>query len=100
MHKFFVRTFGCRSNQADSAALRGGLRRLQMTESETCRDADYIIVNTCTVTHRSDRQIKQAVRRLHRENPPARIIVTGCYAQRDPAALAALPGVCLVLGNN
>ena len=63
------------------------------------RDADIVIVNTCTVTHRTDQQVRQAVRHLHRENPTARLIVTGCYAQRDPEALAAIPGVDLVIGN-
>lgn len=59
----------------------------------------WIVVNTCTVTHRADQQARQAVRRFHRENPAARIAVTGCYAQRDPEALAALPGVDIVAGN-
>jgi threonylcarbamoyladenosine tRNA methylthiotransferase MtaB len=99
MVKFSVCTFGCRCNQADSAAIREGLSRRSMLESETHRDADFIIVNTCTVTQRSDSQVRQAVRRLHRENPAARLILTGCYAQRDPAFLAAMPGVLLVLGN-
>jgi threonylcarbamoyladenosine tRNA methylthiotransferase MtaB len=99
MHKFSVWTFGCRCNQADSAAIRAGLCRRSMSESETRRDADVIIVNTCTVTRRADQQARQAVRRLHRENPRARVIVTGCYAERDPEALAAIPGVDLVLGN-
>ena len=70
-----------------------------MQESQTPRDADLIIVNTCTVTQRTDKQVRQAVRRLHRENPRAQLIVTGCYAERDPDALAAMNGVRLVLGN-
>jgi threonylcarbamoyladenosine tRNA methylthiotransferase MtaB len=99
MSRFFIWTFGCRSNQADSAGMREGLLRLSMTESETFLDADVIIINTCTVTHRSDKQIRQIIRRIHRENPSARVLVTGCYAQRDPEAVASLPGVRLVLGN-
>lgn len=70
-----------------------------MSENKSHRDSDIIIVNTCTVTHRSDQQVRQTVRRLHRENPSARVIVTGCYAQRDPEGLAAIPGVNLVVGN-
>jgi threonylcarbamoyladenosine tRNA methylthiotransferase MtaB len=70
-----------------------------MVESENRLDADLTVVNTCTVTQRSDQQVRQAIRRLHRENPSARIIVTGCYAERDPAALADMPGVSLVVGN-
>jgi threonylcarbamoyladenosine tRNA methylthiotransferase MtaB len=99
MPKFSVWTFGCRCNQADSAAIREGLSRGSMSESESCRDANLIVVNTCTVTHRSDQQARQTIRRLHRDNPSARIIVTGCYAERDPEMLASLPGVSLVLGN-
>jgi threonylcarbamoyladenosine tRNA methylthiotransferase MtaB len=97
--KFFVLTFGCRCNQADSAAIRAGLYRRSFSESESYRNADFIIVNTCTVTHRSDQQARQTIRRLHRDNPSARVIVTGCYAERDPETLAGLPGVGLVLGN-
>lgn len=70
-----------------------------MVETRSHRDADWIVVNTCTVTHRADQQARQAVRRFRRENPAARIAVTGCYAQRDPRALAALPGVEIVAGN-
>jgi len=70
-----------------------------MSEAESHRDADIIIVNTCTVTHRSDQQIRQTLRRLHRENPGASLIVTGCYAERDPETLVAIPGVSLVVGN-
>ncbi len=97
--KFCIWTFGCRCNQADSAAIREDLLRHSMSESETHLDADFLIVNTCTVTHRTDQQIRQAVRRLHRDNPAAGIIVTGCYAERDPSALASIQGVALVLGN-
>ena len=97
--KYSIMTFGCRCNQADSAAMREGLCRLSMSESESTQEADILIVNTCTVTHRTDQQVRQAVRRLHRENPDARVNVTGCYAERDPEALAALPGVSLVVGN-
>jgi threonylcarbamoyladenosine tRNA methylthiotransferase MtaB len=99
MSKFSICTFGCRCNQADSAAIREGLCRLSMSESETHRDADLIVINSCTVTHRTDKQVRQAIRRFHRENPAARLVVTGCYAQRDPQALAEMSGVGLVLGN-
>jgi threonylcarbamoyladenosine tRNA methylthiotransferase MtaB len=99
MTKFFVVTFGCRCNQADSAAVREGLCRHSMVESDSRGDADVIVVNTCTVTHRADQQARQTIRRLHRENPSAQIVVTGCYAERDPHTLASLPGVGLVSGN-
>jgi len=99
MVKFSLMTFGCRCNQSDTAAVRESLCRHSMQESESHKDADFIVVNTCTVTQRTDKQVRQAVRRLHRENPAACLVLTGCYAERDPAALAAMPGVSLVLGN-
>ena len=99
MSKFFIQTFGCRCNQADSAAMREGLCLHSMSECKDASEADIIIVNTCTVTHRSDQQVRQAIRSLHRKNHSARIIVAGCYAERDPDILGALPGVEMVFGN-
>jgi threonylcarbamoyladenosine tRNA methylthiotransferase MtaB len=96
---FFLCTFGCRCNQADSAEMRARLCAGALDEIHCARDADLIVINSCTVTQRADQQVRQAVRRYHRENPRARIVVTGCYAERDPEVLAALPGVALVLGN-
>jgi len=97
--KFFILTFGCRSNQADSAAIRESFLRHGMTECETPAEADLIIVNTCTVTHRSDQQARQAIRRVRYGNTAARVVVTGCYAQRDAESLAVIPGVRMVVGN-
>jgi len=99
MPRFIIQTFGCRCNQADSAAIREDLCRQSMSECSNPSDADLIVVNTCTVTHRSDQQIRQSIRRLHRKNPTARIIVTGCYAERAPDTLAAIPGVGVIIGN-
>ncbi len=59
-----------------------------------------MVLNTCTVTATADDELRQTVRRIHRESPEARILVTGCYAQRAPAEIAALPGVWLVAGNS
>lgn len=97
--KFFIATFGCRSNQADSAAIRSTLLRQDMKETELHGEADLIIINSCTVTHRTDQQVRQLSRRMRRENPGARIIVTGCYAQRDPGVVAEISGVDAVAGN-
>ena len=99
MANFYILTFGCRSNQADSAAIRGNLLGRGMAESESFTIADIVVVNTCTVTHRSDKEARQAIRRVHRENPAARIVVAGCYAQRDAVAIAELAGVHLVVGT-
>ena len=62
--------------------------------------ADLVVLNTCTVTASADDDVRQTIRRVHRENPAARILVTGCYAQRAPEELAALPGVEWVVGNS
>ena len=98
MVSFYILTFGCRSNQADSAAIRESFLKSGMAERESFAEADIVVVNTCTVTHRYDKQARQAIRRVHRENPSARIVVAGCYAQRDAVASAKLDGVCLVAG--
>ena len=99
MSRFFICTFGCRCNQADSSAIRESMHRKGLEETASHFDADLVVVNSCTVTHRTDQQVRQTVRRFHRDNPGARIVVTGCYAQRDPDALAAIPGVSLTIGN-
>ena len=69
---------------------------------EQTRDssAEFVVLNTCTVTNTADTEVRQIVRRVHRENPDARIVVTGCYAQRAPEEIAQLPGVALVVGNS
>ncbi len=82
-------TFGCRLNTYESEVMRG--------LAAEC--ADTVIVNTCAVTAEAERQARQAVRRLARERPEARIVVTGCAAQLDPERWAGLPGVARVLGN-
>lgn len=100
MGKFLVRNFGCRATQADGAALETMLCQGGMTATVEACHADLIILNTCTVTSAADEDARQAVRRAHRENPEARILVTGCYAQRAPGELAGLPGVAWVVGNS
>lgn len=70
-----------------------------LTAATERREADLVILNTCTVTSAADEDVRQTARRVHRENPSARILVTGCYAQRAPEEAAALPGVEWVVGN-
>ena len=69
-------------------------------QAAAAREADLVVLNTCTVTALADEDVRKAVHRVHRENPSARILVTGCYAQRAPAELAVLPGVYWVVGNS
>src|SRR5215470_15465272 len=97
--RFFVQNFGCRATQADGAALESLLAAKGFESTGARSEADLVILNTCTVTAAADDDVRQTVRRVHRENPLARILVTGCYAQRAPEELAALPGVEWVVGN-
>ncbi len=69
-------------------------------QSESAYDANVVIVNSCTVTAEADRDVRQTIRRIASRNPQAEIIVTGCYAQRAPEELAALPQVRYVVGNS
>ncbi len=71
-----------------------------MQTEPDARKAELVVLNTCTVTSAADDDVRQAVRRVHRENPLARILITGCYAQRAPEELTALPGVAWVVGNS
>lgn len=97
--KYSVITFGCRVNQADSMRIEEDLRARGAAEG-TLSDADLVIVNTCSVTASADQGARQAVRRVARENPRARIVVTGCYATRAPNEVAALPGVTRIVAND
>ena len=97
---FNIINFGCRATQADGAAIEQGFRDCQLSESATWKDSDIVVINTCTVTHSADAQARQMIRRVHRENPNAKIVVTGCYAQRVPEELAQIDGVTCVIGNS
>jgi threonylcarbamoyladenosine tRNA methylthiotransferase MtaB len=96
---YSIITFGCRVNQADSLRLEEDLRARGDVEAPSS-DADLVIVNTCSVTATADQGARQTVRRIARENPSARIVVTGCYATRRPDDLASLPGVVRVVAND
>jgi threonylcarbamoyladenosine tRNA methylthiotransferase MtaB len=100
MPRFFIQSFGCRASQADGAALEAQLSSHGLECAPDSTAADFVILNTCTVTASADEDLRQTVRRVHRENPKGRILVTGCYAQRAPEELAALPGVEWVVGNS
>src|SRR6266853_5304335 len=100
MPTFFIEQFGCRATQADGAALERQLLDRGCTSAPTPTAADIVVLNTCTVTASADAQAREAIRKLHAANPSVRLIVTGCYAQRAPEELAALPGVSWVVGNS
>jgi threonylcarbamoyladenosine tRNA methylthiotransferase MtaB len=100
MANFFIEQFGCRATQADAAAIERQLRERGYAAAADARSADVVVVNTCTVTAAADTQARQAIGAIHRGNPTARIVVTGCYAQRAPEELAGLGGVAWVVGNS
>ena len=100
MTTFYIEQFGCRATQADAAAIERQLRDRGFAAASESASADVVIVNTCTVTAAADAQAREAIRKLHARNPAARVIATGCYAQRAPEELAALPGVSWVVGNS
>jgi threonylcarbamoyladenosine tRNA methylthiotransferase MtaB len=96
---FQILTFGCKVNQCDSAGMVQELTALGWRPAPPGTSPALALVNTCTVTGRADQQARQAIRRLAREHPGLALWVTGCYAQRAPQEIAALPGVCAVFGN-
>ena len=95
---YHVATLGCKLNQSDSAVIEAGLASRGMTRCGDPSRARVVVVNTCTVTSAADAQSRQAIRKIRRENPSCILIVTGCYAQRDAAALREIPGVDAVVG--
>lgn len=102
MPGFHIENFGCRAARADGEAV--GARLLASgfaaAGANACDDADVVVVNTCSVTAEADREARAYIRRTHRRNPEAKIVVTGCYAQRAPEELAAMAGVAGVVGNS
>ncbi|HSY99748.1 MAG TPA: radical SAM protein [Terriglobales bacterium] len=100
MTTFFIQQFGCRATQADGAALERQLLDRGCTPAPDPASAAIVVLNTCTVTAAADAQARDSVRKIHAQNPAARLIVTGCYAQRAPEELASLPGVTWVVGNS
>src|SRR5438477_96036 len=100
MSSFYVQNFGCRATRADGAAIERQFLDQGLRAVPDSAEADIVVINTCTVTAQADRDARAAIRRLHRQNPERQIIITGCYAQRAPQEVAALPGVSRVLGNS
>jgi threonylcarbamoyladenosine tRNA methylthiotransferase MtaB len=96
---FALATLGCKVNQADSEAIGEQMNAAGFVQKDFGEVADVYIVNTCTVTHLGDRSSRQLISQARRRHPGALLVVTGCYAELNPQAVAALPGVDLVIGN-
>jgi len=97
---FYVENFGCRAAQADGAAIEQQFRDRGLERAAAPARAGIVVLNTCTVTAAADQDARAAIRRINRQNPDCQIVVTGCYAQRAPDEIAALPGVSAVVGNS
>jgi threonylcarbamoyladenosine tRNA methylthiotransferase MtaB len=100
VHTFYVENFGCRATQADGAAIERQFRARGLDLAPSPASAEMVVLNTCTVTAAADQDARAAIRRIRRKNPACEIVVTGCYAQRAPEEVAALPGVSRVIGNS
>ncbi|MBI5492513.1 MAG: tRNA (N(6)-L-threonylcarbamoyladenosine(37)-C(2))-methylthiotransferase MtaB [Deltaproteobacteria bacterium] len=94
-----IQTLGCKSNQYDSSALEEALRGADLEIVPFPEAADACIINTCTVTGKTDYQSRQLIRRVRKINPDAVVIVTGCYAQVSPEEVSRIEGVDFVVGN-
>ncbi|PNU20716.1 tRNA (N(6)-L-threonylcarbamoyladenosine(37)-C(2))-methylthiotransferase MtaB [Geothermobacter hydrogeniphilus] len=95
-----IATLGCKTNQFESAAMEERLREAGYQVIPFEEGADLVVVNTCTVTAATDSQSRNLIRRARRLNFDCRVIVTGCYAQVDPAVISSIPGVAMVIGND
>lgn len=100
MAEYHVENFGCRASRADGEAIASGLRLAGLSEAADVRSASVVVLNTCSVTAEADRSARAYLRRLRRANPQARVVFTGCYAQRAPEEVARLDGVSSVVGNS
>jgi threonylcarbamoyladenosine tRNA methylthiotransferase MtaB len=96
---YAIENFGCRAARADGESVGARLRAGGLIET-SLSDASVVVVNTCSVTAEADREARAFVRKAHRLNTDAKIVVTGCYAQRAPEELAGLNGVAAVVGNS
>ena len=99
MEGYHVENFGCRASQADGDALAAELSRAG-GRAVPAANATVVVLNTCAVTAEAERTARGYLRRVKRENPRARVVVTGCYAQRAPEEVARLAGVDAVVGNS
>ena len=93
-------TLGCKLNFAESSAIGKALLQQGHTRAKQGEEADICVINTCSVTDNADHKDRQTIHRIHRQNPNAIIIVTGCYAQLQPEQIAQIDGVDYVLGQN
>jgi threonylcarbamoyladenosine tRNA methylthiotransferase MtaB len=99
MPTFKINTLGCKVNQAESDQIAKQLQAATWKPAKNSDPSQMVLINTCSVTQKAAMQSRQAVRQAIRNNPDARIVVTGCYAQTEPDALAKIGGVRYIIGN-
>lgn len=97
--KFKIATLGCRTNQYESQAFQDQLKTMGYDQAGEGETADICIVNTCTVTESADSHSRHAIRQLARDNPGTKLVVTGCWAERQPEAVQGIEGVSKVISN-
>ena len=98
--KVACHTFGCRLNQYETEKMAAGLRPFGFVRTSDDKAADLYLINTCTVTHRADRDCRSHIRRIVRQNPKARIVVAGCFVDYDPETVIAIDGVDVAIRNS
>ncbi len=91
-------TLGCKLNFSETSALARHLEQEGFVQKNFEEEADYYVINTCSVTENADKECRQLVRRIQRRSPSSAVVITGCYAQLKPKEIASIPGVDLVLG--
>jgi len=99
MTSFSIQTFGCRSNQAEAFLWADVFQKHGLKYEKDFSRSDLVVVNSCTLTSRADSDTRSFIRKVSRTNPKARLIVTGCYAQRAPEELKDMPQVSCLLSN-
>jgi threonylcarbamoyladenosine tRNA methylthiotransferase MtaB len=100
MLSFSVRNFGCRVNRAEAFAWAESFREWGLRLEENGGGSDVVLINSCTLTGRADRDVRKFIRKTARDHPGTRIVVTGCYAERAPAEIAGMANVVAVLPNS
>ena len=99
MKKFMIKTLGCKANYSDGQLLEVGLQQKGFVSTRELSSADFVIVNSCTVTNEADVQSQRLVKEVHQKNPNAKIIYTGCAAEVNPESALKIKGVSGVIGN-
>ena len=100
MEKVNVHTFGCKINIFDSEVIKNEFNARGYIITKDWEDADIIVVNSCTVTHKADSKFQDFIKKVAKKNPEARVVAVGCFSELEPDKVSKLPGIDLILGND